>query len=116
MLEGLFALLVFQLIGEACARLLGLPIPGPVIGLMLLFVLLRLRPQLIEQLRPAAEVLHRHLALLFVPAGVGVVMFLPRLRQEWLPIVAALIVSTAVGLIVTAWVAHRLAPEDDEAP
>ncbi|MCX9155038.1 CidA/LrgA family protein [Niveibacterium sp. 24ML] len=115
MLEGLFALLVFQLLGEACTRLLGLPIPGPVIGLLLLFVLLRARPQLIERLRPTAEMLHSHLALLFIPAGVGVVMFLPRLRQEWLPIVVALIVSTAVGLVVTAWVAHRLAPEDDEA-
>ncbi|GAA5179817.1 CidA/LrgA family protein [Niveibacterium umoris] len=115
MLEGLLTLLVFQLIGEVGARLLKLPVPGPVIGLLLLFCTLRLRPGLIEPLRPVAETLHRHLALLFVPAGVGVVMFLPRLRTEWLPIVVALLVSTAVGLVVTAWVAHRMAPEDRES-
>ncbi|WP_172197360.1 CidA/LrgA family protein [Niveibacterium sp. COAC-50] len=113
MLEGLLALLVFQLVGEGLARLLHLPIPGPVLGLLGLFAVLRARPHWIERLRPTAEMLHGHLALLFVPAGVGIVMFLPRLRAEWLPIVVALLVSTSVGLVVTAWVAHRLAPEPE---
>jgi len=116
MLEAWLALLGFQLLGEAIAHLLHLPVPGPVIGMLALFGALRLRPQAIPRLRGAAEGLHAHLALLFVPAGVGVVMFLPQLAKEWLPIVVSLVVSTAVGILVTAWVARRLAGDaHDEA-
>lgn len=119
MLEGLFALIAFQLIGEVVVRLLHLPVPGPVIGMLLLFALLRARPHWGERLRAAAAALHQHLALLFVPAGVGVLMFVPQIEREWLPITMALLVSTGVGLWVTAWIAHRLAPEasgDPDAP
>jgi holin-like protein len=112
MLEALATLLVFQTIGEALSYGLGLPVPGPVLGMALLLGLLLLRPATTEVLRPTSLELLKHLSLLFVPAGVGVMLHAARIGKEWLPIVVALIVSTALAIAVTAlvvtWTARRL--------
>ncbi len=102
-LRGFGALLACQLAGESLVRLLGLPLPGPVIGLLLLFVLLQW-PPLRGVVGAAAEVLLAHLSLLFVPVGVGVVAHLDVVAAHGLGIVAALVLSTWVGLAVTAGV------------
>lgn len=108
MVEGFALFLVFQLIGEALARSLGLAVPGPVVGLVLLFVALHLSPTRLPLVTPAAEALHSHFSLLFVPAGVGVMLYVPLLAREWVAIVLSVVVSTLVGLVVTAWVANAL--------
>jgi holin-like protein len=119
MLETLAALLVFQTVGEVLSYSLRLPVPGPVLGMVLLVGLLLLRPSAIERLRPTSLELLKHLSLLFVPAGVGVMLHLARIGQEWFPIVVSLLVSTALAIAVTAlvvtWTAHRFAPDDTEA-
>jgi holin-like protein len=60
---------------------------------------------------PVSRVLVSHLGLLFVPAGVGIITQGAVLRREWLPIVAALLGSTLVGLVATGWVMQRFAPK-----
>ena len=102
MLIAIAALLVFQLVGEAVARGLGLTIPGPVIGLALLAVAVAGSAAFRKAVEPTALELLRHLSLLFVPAAVGIVQQLPRLEAEWLAIGAALVVSTIAALAVTA--------------
>ena len=104
MLEALATLLVFQTIGEVLSYWLGLPVPGPVLGMTLLLGLLLLRPAATDRLRPTSLELLKHLSLLFVPAGVGVMLHAARIGKEWLPIVVALIVSTALAIAVTALV------------
>lgn len=104
MLLGLFSLLLFQLIGETIARGSGLPIPGPVIGFVLLAVALAASPGLRREVDPVAAGLLRHLSLLFVPAAVGVIQQWGLLRVAAVPIVAALLVSTWAALLVTALV------------
>ena len=101
-LNGLTILLIYQLIGEVTSRLLHLPIPGPVVGMVLLFITLLLRNALLETLEPATNALLSHLALLFVPAGVGVMVHFARIGDQWLPITAALIFSTIITLVATA--------------
>lgn len=101
-LNGLTILLIYQLIGEVTSRLLHLPIPGPVVGMVLLFITLLLRNALLETLEPATNALLSHLALLFVPAGVGVMVHFARIGEQWLPITAALIFSTIITLVATA--------------
>lgn len=108
MIAALTQLLLFQLIGEVLSRLLALPVPGPVLGMLLLFVALSLRPALADGLRDTAGSLLQHLSLLFVPAGVGVMLHFPRMADEWLPIAVALIVSTVLALAVTALVMRAL--------
>ncbi len=108
LLAGITWLLLFQCAGEALARVLGLPVPGPVVGMALLFGALRLRPRVPESVGVAADGLARHLSLLFVPAGVGVMLYLSRLAEEWLPIVAALTISTVLAIAAAALTFARL--------
>jgi len=113
-LAGCTWLLVVQCAGELLVRALALPVPGPVLGMALLFALLAARgdpPP--TSIGVAADALARHLSLLFVPAGVGVMLYAGRLAHEWLPIAAALIVSTLAAIAVAAWVFARLAPRQD---
>lgn len=102
MIAALATLLVFQLLGEALVRTLGLRVPGPVLGLALLLPLLAWRPPVLAMVRPTAQTLLQHLSLLFVPAGVGVMLHLQRLGDEALAIGVALVLSTWIGLVVAA--------------
>jgi holin-like protein len=108
LVRALTVLICAQFIGEAIARGVNLPIPGPVIGLLLLLGWLSWRGGPDEELRVTANGLLRHLGLLFVPAGVGVVTELGVLREDWLAITLAILVSTALGLAVTGLVMQRL--------
>lgn len=108
MLGALTVLLVFQLIGEVIVQLAALPIPGPVIGLLLLFLTLCARGSLATPLRDTANGILQHLSLLFVPAGVGVMVHFARIAGEWLPILAAVLVSTALAIAVSALVMQAL--------
>lgn len=104
MLASLSLLLTCQLIGETLARWLALPVPGPVLGLLLLFALLTLRKGPSEELRQTSQSLLAHLSLLFVPAGTGIMLHLSRVGDEWPAIALALIVSTLLAMAVTAGV------------
>lgn len=110
---GVTWLLVFQSLGEALVRLAGLPLPGPVAGMGLLAAVLTVRGRIPDALATAADGLARHLSLLFVPAGVGVMLYVRPLAQEWLPIVVALVVSTMLAIAVAAIVFARLAARGD---
>jgi holin-like protein len=108
MIAALTLLLVFQLIGEVIARGLGLPIPGPVIGMALLFLTLMIRGGPGEDLRLTSGQLLQHLSLLFVPAGTVIVLYGDRIAAEWLPLLVALFLSTFLALAVTALVLKAL--------
>jgi holin-like protein len=93
-------------------------VPGPVLGLALLLGLLALRRSVPEQLSVTANGLLKHLSLLFVPAGVGVLQHLARIQAEWLAIAGALLVSSVATIVVTAVVMRamiRLMKLDDDA-
>ncbi|MBK1680109.1 CidA/LrgA family protein [Rhodocyclus tenuis] len=111
MIAALALFLCCQLLGETLAVLLQLPVPGPVLGMIFLFVWLLARGGPQEPERRTAAGLLQHLPLLFVPAGTGVLLHLHRLADEALPIAVALIVSTLLGLAVAgltlAWFSRR---------
>jgi holin-like protein len=108
MLRALTGLLLFQLAGEVLARWLGLAVPGPVIGMALLLGVLALRRGPGAELRGTAQTLLQHLSLLFVPAGTGVLVHTQRVAADWVPLTVALVLSTVIGLAVTALVLRRL--------
>ena len=108
MLRTLTILIVCQFIGEVIARAGDLPLPGPVIGLVLLLGWLVFRGGPDEEMRTSSSGLLRHLLLLFVPAGAGIVTQLDVLGQNFFPAIVAIVVSTALGLGVTGWVMQRL--------
>jgi len=89
--------------------------------MLLLFIALRARNRVPDSIGVAADALARHLSLLFVPAGVGVMMYFERLAGEWLPIVVALLVSTTVAMAAAALTFSALArrvdgPSRESAP
>jgi holin-like protein len=101
-LNAITLLLVLQLAGEIISQSLALPVPGPVIGMLLLFVVLLARSRLAAQVRETAQNLLQHLSLLFVPAGVGVMLHVRRVTDEWAAILVALVISTVLTIVVTA--------------
>ena len=143
LLTGLTWLLVFQCIGEVLVRATGAPVPGPVVGMVLLFALLRwratrggrgaasaamatgaspepARPNLPAAAEPAglavaADGLLKHLSLLFVPAGVGVMLHAARLADEWLAIAVALVASTVAAIAATALTMRALMPRESKS-
>ena len=114
MIRGFAVLLSFQLLGELAVRGFHWPVPGNVVGMALLLVALLLGVVRLEWVTEAAELLLTHMALLFVPVGVGVMLYFDLLAREWLPIVAATVLSTFVVLAVTGHVTQGLAGEKPE--
>jgi holin-like protein len=103
MITGFIALLCCQLLGEFAVRALVVPIPGPVVGMVLLLVVLLIRrPERTAGVVRAADGLLRHLQLLFIPAGAGIVAYLAVLGASWLPVLCGLVVSWLAVLVVTA--------------
>lgn len=121
MVPALLCLLGCQLLGEALVQLTRAPVPGPVLGMLLLALWLGgvARGRIPEALGQTADVLLAHLSLLFVPAGVGVMLHLQRIAAEWLAIVAALVLSTLLAIAATAIamraVLRRLPPPADDS-
>ena len=118
MLHAIVVLLVCQLAGETLAHFLALPLPGPVIGMMLLLAVLTARLPLPKATEGTADGLLQHLSLLFVPAGVGVVQQLDLLGAEGGRLLLVILGSTIVALAATAltftWVAKLMGQGDEE--
>jgi holin-like protein len=93
-----------QLVGESVQRLSGIPIPGPVIGMLILLAALIARGGPSAALESSSRSLLKHLPILFVPAGVGIVAHLELIRTEWLPIMGGVLGSSVIAILATAGV------------
>ncbi len=108
-LRGITLLLLCQSAGEALSRLTHAPLPGPVLGLVALVLLLQW-PAVRAPVGAAADALLAHLSLLFVPVGVGVVTHLGLIAQYGARMALAIVLSTWLGLAVTAWLLRAWLP------
>lgn len=109
MLTGFLQILLFQLLGEVLTRITGLPVPGPVVGMVLLFVWLQWRrPQEDAGVLRAGDALLQAMPLFFVPAAVGFVVYAPQLANQWVPALFGALGSWLVVLLATAGVALAL--------
>lgn len=111
-LRGMAWLLAMQSLGELLSRGLKLPFPGPVVGMLLLLLALRL-PAVRVPVAACANFLLSHLSLLFVPVGVGVMTHLGLLNQYGARMLAVIVLSTWIGLIVTVLVLRAFKGEND---
>jgi holin-like protein len=114
MIASLALILLCQLAGEVVARLTHLPVPGPVIGMALLFTGLIIRGGPPPELEDTTGGILRHLSLLFVPAGVGIMRHLGLIEAQWLPILLAVLVSTALTIGITGLIMQRTAKPESE--
>ena len=108
MISGFVQILLFQSVGELVSKLLLPTLPGPVIGLVLLVLWLVLRKEINNDLAMVADGFSQYLGLLFVPAAVGVVLFLPQLQANALAIISALVGSVILTIASSALVARFL--------
>jgi len=101
-------LLMFQFAGEMIRAVTGLPVPGPVIGMVLLLIALLAKLPVPAGIHATSRKFLAYLGLLFVPAGAGVVTRLPMIGAHWLPIVIAVVGSTIITMVITAVVMRGL--------
>lgn len=103
MIGHLTVILGFQLLGEAIVRALGLPLPGPVLGMVFFLALLIMRPAFANTVKSTAQGLLAHLSLLFVPAGVGVVGHIKTLGSDVGVILLAIVLSTIAAIVASVY-------------
>ncbi|WP_378941876.1 CidA/LrgA family protein [Paracoccus sp. R86501] len=119
MIQTLAIILGFQLAGEVISRIADMPLPGPVVGMLLLVTTCILRPAVADRIRPTTSGLLSHLSLFFVPAGVGIIAHWQSLRSDGLGIAVALMASTllaiAAGALAFTWVARLTGSEEPDA-
>ncbi|EME69763.1 putative effector of murein hydrolase LrgA [Paramagnetospirillum caucaseum] len=101
MLPYITVLLLCQLAGEVLVRLSGLPLPGPVVGMVILFAGLVIRGRVPDGLEQTVKGIFANFALLFIPACVGVMVHLEVIAAEALPIALAVLGSTAATLVIS---------------
>lgn len=114
MLNYLTLIFCCQLAGEFIIGATGLSVPGPVLGMVFLFCFLLVRGSIPNDLSMVADGLLNHLSLLFVPAGVGIMLHFQLLGDDFFAISIALIVSTVLTVIVTAVLMRRLSKSSKE--
>ena len=111
---AIFVLIVLQLIGEGIVQISGLPVPGAIIGLILLYAILVFRGRISDEMSRTSGFLLQNLGVLFVPAGVGVIAYLPMIATQWWIIVLTLFVSVCATIAITGLVVVRLSPRGIE--
>lgn len=117
MIGAIALLFTCQLLGEIIHRLAGLPLPGSVIGMVLLFCWLGLARRERPTLEAVTGWLTAHLSIMFVPSAVGLIEEGPVLARYGLGLVVATVISTILTMVVTALVfrwALRWVKEDEE--
>ena len=102
MLAAITLLLFYQLVGEVAAHMFGWPVPGPVIGMALLFITLLVRGGPSASVQHTANTILQPLSLLSIPAGTGVIVYAELIREQWLALSSALLVSSLAAIAVTA--------------
>ena len=107
-INGLLILLVFQCLGELIKSSLNWILPGPVIGLVLLFLFLCMRGKTADSLQACSQQLIQNLGLLFLPAATGVFFLSELTLPQWLAIAVAVLISTALSLLFNALLLKKL--------
>lgn len=108
-IAGLAVLVALNYAGEWLVRATHAPVPGSVVGMLLLTALLELKWIRESVMAPAADFLIRHLALLYVPAGVALMAYAGVVRHDLLAITLAALASLAAVLAVVGLLVQRLA-------
>lgn len=103
MIRGLLILLICQFLGEAVAHFFALPVPGGVIGMLVLFVGLTLHRGVPDWLEQSSQQILRPLTLYFVPASVGIMTMGPLLAQEGIRLGIVMLLSTLLPLLLCAY-------------
>lgn len=108
LLKEIALVLIFALTGDILAKVVDIPIPGSVIGMMLLLIALSVGMIKIQSLEQISEFLLSNLAFFFIPAGVGLINVISTVQTDVIKILAIVILSTSFVMITTGWTVQFL--------
>lgn len=114
MISGLVQILLWQGLGELFSHFLIPILPGPVLGLIFLLVFLIIRGRVNPSLATVSDTFSQHLGVLFIPAAVGVILFLPQLQAHAFAVIATLMVSVVLTIITTAVILRFIASKNSD--
>lgn len=114
MIPGLVQILLWQGVGELISHFFLPVLPGPVLGLIFLLFFLIIKGEVNPSLALVSDSFSQHLGVLFVPAAVGVILFLPQLKTHALAVVSALLISVVLTIVTTALVLRFLAKKSGD--
>lgn len=112
MLKAFLFIFLFLGLGELISYLIDIPIPGNILGMILIFVALKLKLIKLETVKPASDKLINYMMLFFVPFGVGLMSYFDFIKSYWIILIVAAGVSTLITLYVTALVQQKLEKDD----
>lgn len=107
MLKALLYIFGFLILGEVIHHYFKIPIAGNILGMILIFLSLRLGIIRLKDVKPASDKLVKYLVLFFIPYGVGLMSYTGILADFWLPVSVAVLVSTVVSLYITAIIIEK---------
>jgi len=107
-LRQLMIILIPYIIGVVLQLTFNLPIPGSVIGLIILFLGLQIGILKVEMIEELCEFLLSNMSFFFIPAGVGLMTAFGVLKGKWIPFIIIVVFSTCIVWIVTALVVKFL--------
>ena len=102
-LTAMTVLILMQLLGEALIGVTGVPLPGSLVGLLLLFVYFVWRGRVPRGLRDTAGHVLPHMAVLFIAPVAALVQHIERIQAEWLAVLVACLLSGMLTIMVTAY-------------
>ncbi|MEG0390741.1 MAG: CidA/LrgA family protein [Cetobacterium sp.] len=101
---GEFAIiLAITYISSIISKYTPIPIPGPVIGILLLFILLNFKILKVENIKNATNLMLTNLAFLFLPPGVGLLKSIDILANNWHKLFFVIVTTTIITLVITGW-------------
>ena len=112
LVHGFLLLIGLQLLGDFVSETFSLPVPGPVIGMLVLLGILIVKKDVPNSVATTAGGLIRYIGLLFVPAGAGISLYLVLIADQWLVILGSSMVSTLLTLICCAFIYKALRQKD----
>ena len=108
MIKGFLIIFTLLFLGDSISNLFSIPIPGNVIGMLLMTVALKYKIVKLEDIKPVSDVLVNNLAFFFIPPGVGVMVYYNLIKNEFIPIVAAWFLSTLLVFTVVGKLQDKL--------
>lgn len=112
LLQGISLLVFLQWISTAIINFLGIPFPPALLGMLLLLLLLCTGIIKEESIKDICDILISKMGMLFLPAGVSVLLYFDVIAQEFTAIIAANIICSLAVLLVTAFLLQTLLPKD----
>ncbi|PCH77955.1 MAG: murein hydrolase transporter LrgA [Flavobacteriaceae bacterium] len=108
MYKSLVYIFSFLALGEIIKYVFNIPIAGNIIAMILIFTCLKLKIIKLSTVKPAADALIKYMVLFFIPYGVGMMVYFDVLKENWIPIIFASLISTIITLYLTAIIQQKL--------